>query len=358
MEQDYLPPLAPTVVRCRYLNSLVQSLSQRDSRGALLVYAFVITGILTSMIRWTCLVVIGLGACTFDQSAELSNTEDSGSTEADSRTFLVSDSAPIDAELLVPDAELPLPMCELFGTVGNPITFLGQINTLATGRYSFFIGGNNFEGEVRVDSDGNAWLMVLNYLHLANTNADLQIYDDRLPLLSNASLGTDESGTPFWGHSSNKLFAELAVDELRFYGRSSAHPRVIHFRTTHAPTIEHFATGQGAANGLGTDFEQYSDHTAGLPATQTHQFRDQGALAQTNFPFYEFGVIHWGIRGLGYRWEVDDYNGGVQQPSTMHRIMVRSHAICGNGVREGLEACDDGNQLAGDGCGCCVEEDN
>lgn len=231
-------------------------------------------------------------------------------------------------------------------------------SAMATGRYYFSVGESRFEGEVEVDSEGNHWLMVLNYLHLANTNSDLRVFDDRLPLRSNATLGTDESGTTSWGHSSNELFAALAVDELQFYGRSSAHPRIIHFRTAHAATITHFATGRGEADGLGTEFESYSDYTAALPASQTHQFNDQGASAQTNFPFYEFGVVHWGIRGLGYRWEVDDYNGGAQQPSTLHRISVRSHALCGNGVREGQEDCDDGNQLAGDGCGCCVEEDN
>ncbi len=304
------------------------------------------------MHSWASLMVVALSACVFDTGNQVVGPRDSG-------TQPPFDSTPFDAKDSVTTADSrPLPaVCSLYGTENTPIAFLGQINTLAAGRYHFLIDGRSFEGEVSIDEAGDSWLMVLNYLHGSGNNSELNVYDDRLPILSGALLGSDESGSLFWGHSSNKLFASLAGDELRFFGRSGNHNRVMHFRTSHAATMDYFKTGQGSAQGLSGQFQPYTDHTTDLPGNQNNRFPNQGDEAQTNFPFFRAGSQHWGIRGGGYRWEVDDFNGGAQ-PNTLHRIWVRSQAICGNGLVEGQEACDDGNQLSGDGCGCCVDEDN
>ncbi len=302
------------------------------------------------MRSWASLMVVALSACVFDTGNQVSPRD--GGTPAP------VDSAPIDARDTVTTIDSgPLPgVCSLYGTQNTPITFLGQINVLTTGRYFFAIDGKSFEGEVSVDETGDSWLMVLNYLHRSGNNANLSIYNNRLPILSGALLGTDESGSPFWGHSSNELFASLAGDELRFFGRSGNHNRVMHFRTKHAATVDYFKSGQGSAQGLNGQFTPYTDHTTELPANQNNRFPNQGDEAQTNFPFFRSGSRHWGIRGVGYRWEVDNFNGG-EQPDTLHRIWVRSQAICGNGLVEGKEACDDGNQLSGDGCDCCAEDE-
>lgn len=45
-----------------------------------------------------------------------------------------------------------------------------------------------------------------------------------------------------------------------------------------------------------------------------------GAL--TDYPFYLAAVAHWGIRGGGIRWEVDNW--GSQADHTLHRVFVRS----------------------------------
>ncbi|MBL4637178.1 MAG: hypothetical protein JKY56_25210 [Kofleriaceae bacterium] len=304
------------------------------------------------------LAVVAFSACTFDTSTHTS-LEDGGIQAPPDSALLdaaLPDAVLPDAVLPEVDSEPPLPVCAGYGTQSQPITFLGQINTLPSGRYYFFVDNNLFQGEVSIDERGNSWLMVLNYLHRSTNNANLTVYRDRLPLLSPAPLGSDESNTVYWGHSSNALFAALELDEMRFYARSSRHKRVVHFSTTHADTIDYFATGQGSAQGLRDEFEAYSDHTSALPGNQNNQFSDRDDLAQTNFPFYRAGVRHWGIRGGGYRWEVDDRQGASPR-DTLHRTWVRSGAICGDGVLEGQEACDDGNQLAGDGCGCCTTED-
>ncbi|MBL4637465.1 MAG: hypothetical protein JKY56_26650 [Kofleriaceae bacterium] len=305
------------------------------------------------MRSWASLMVVGLSACAFDTSNY------AGPSDGGTQTPIAVDSAPINAidAVTAIDSGPPPAACSLYGTENTPIAFLGQINTLTAGRYYFAIDGKTFEGEVSVDEGGDSWLMVLNYLHRSGSNPNLTVYSDRLPVLSGASLGSDESGTLFWGHSSNELFASLAGEELRFFGLSGNHNRVMHFRTKNAATVDYFKSGQGSAQGLRGQFEPYTDHTTELPASQDNRYTNQGDEAQTNFPFYRFGSRHWAIRGGSYRWEVDDYNGGAQ-PDTLHRIWVRSQAICGNGLVEGNEVCDDGNQLSGDGCGCCIDEGN
>lgn len=286
--------------------------------------------------------MLALGACTFDTSV-LSSAGDAGEPS----------SLPDAAELVVDAMESPA--CESLGTQSQPFTILSQINSYPAGRYYFFLSENLFEGEVGIDEDGDAWLMTLNYLHADGTNPDLTVYSDRAPLLSGEPLGSNEAATQFWGHVSNALFAGLGADEMRFFARTSFHDRVMHFRSSHANTLAYFASGKGSALGLGDDFTAYSDHTSELPANQNNGFSNQGNAAQTNFPFYKVGDNHWGIRGRGFRWEVDDFS-SREQPSTEHRSWVRSSAICGDGIREGQEACDDGNLIAGDGCGCCVKE--
>ncbi len=302
------------------------------------------------MIRVALLVPsLALTACAFDTSVE---GELSSGASGDADIAEPIDGASSDASVRVPDAA-STSACALIGTQEQPVTHLGQINDLAVGRYYMFLGLNLFQGEVSVDERGDAWLMVLNYLHRGANNAELTVQSDGLPLLSASTLGTDESATEYWGHASPSLFSSFGAEQLRFFGVTTAHTRRIHFSTSHGGTRDYFATGSGAGAGLGEAFAPYSDHSGLLPANQNSQFQDQGDFAMTSFPFYRNGQNHWGIRGRGDRWEVDDFNSN-NVPDTVHRVWVRSPSVCGNGLLEGTEQCDDGNLVAGDGCGCCV----
>ncbi len=290
-------------------------------------------------------------ACRFDTATvrDLEFTSADGAVPTHDATSAVVDASP------VADSAAPLLACDGVGTLGNPIVHLSQINSLPTGRYEFFLGLQSFQGEVDVDEDGAAWLMVLNYLHLSSNNAELVVRNDGLPLRNGELLGADESGTEYWGHVSPSLLSAFGAEELRFYGATSNHGRRIHFRTVDRDLIEYFETGSGSSDSVGQGFTPYSDHTSELPANQNDEFEDEGELAMTHFPFYRNGGNHWGIRGRGFRWEVDDFNNQAgNQHDTLHRVWVRSPGTCGDGFLQGTEQCDDGNLIPGDGCDCCV----
>lgn len=304
------------------------------------------------MIRLVMLMpALVLNACAFDTSVE---GELGGGVSSDADIVGAPDGARNDASEPLPDA-VSTSACELIGTQEQPVTHLGQINALTTGRYYMFLGLNLFEGEVNVDERGDAWLMVLNYLHIGANNAELTVRSDGLPLVSASPLGTDESATKYWGHTAPSLLSSFGAGQLRFLGGTTAHDRRVHFSTSHDGIRDYFATGTGSGAGLGEEFAPYSDHTGLLPANQNSQFQNEGDFAMTSFPFYRSGQNHWGIRGRGSRWEVDDFNSSAAT-DTMHRAWVRSPSVCGNGLVEGTEQCDDGNLVAGDGCGCCISD--
>lgn len=172
-------------------------------------------------------------------------------------------------------------------------------------------------------TDGGGWTLVLNYLHAANTNPALVTKTTSLPLLGSSTLGIDESAsTTTWGHTSNAYLNSFTFSELRFYGKTSAHSRVIHFKTSHANTISYFKTGTGSINGIAGSYTALSGHTAYLPASMNSYFTNQGNIAMTEFPMYLGATYHWGIKGLTSRWEVDDYPNNYAY-STFHQIWIR-----------------------------------
>ena len=176
-------------------------------------------------------------------------------------------------------------------------------------------------------TDGGGWTLVLNYLHAATTNPALSVKTNSLPLLGSTSLGTDESSsTTTWGHVVPSYFTSFSFNELRFYGKTSGHARVINFKTSHAGTINYFKTGSGSASGIQSTHTTLPGHTAIIPVGAGSFFSDQGNNAMTEFPFWLAGLNHWGIKGYSARWEVDDFpaNGGTgYQNSTHHQIWIR-----------------------------------
>ena len=176
-------------------------------------------------------------------------------------------------------------------------------------------------------TDGGGWTLVLNYLHKGGTNPALKYFTSGLPLLGDTTLGLDESSsTSTWGHVTPAYLNSFSFTQLRFYAVTNAHTRVIHFKTSHANTLAYFKTGSGSMTGINTSFTLLSGHTANLPNSTNNNFTNEGNSAMTNFPMYLNGTYHWGIRGLDYRWEVDDYpaNGGNgYQFNTFHQIWIR-----------------------------------
>lgn len=172
-------------------------------------------------------------------------------------------------------------------------------------------------------TDGGGWTMVLNYLHRGGTDPALKIFTASLPVLGSTTLGTDESGsTTTWGHVSNAYLNKFTFSELRIYGATNAHARIINFKTSHSGTISYFKTGVGSMSGIASSYTALSGHNAVNPAGTANYFTDQYDLAMTNFPFWVSGAYHWGIKGHNYRWEVDDFNNSASY-NTHHQIWIR-----------------------------------
>ena len=172
-------------------------------------------------------------------------------------------------------------------------------------------------------TDGGGWTLVLNYLHQGGTNPALAVKTNSLPLIGSTTLGTNESASATtWGHVSFSYLNSYTFTELRFYGKTSAHSRVIHFKTSHAGTLSYFKTGTGSMNGIAGSYSALTGHSAYLPNSTANYFTDQGNSSMTEFPFWLNGTYHWGIRGGASRWEVDDFPNSSAN-STYHQIWIR-----------------------------------
>lgn len=173
-------------------------------------------------------------------------------------------------------------------------------------------------------TDGGGWTLVLNYLHQGGTNPAVNVKTNSLPIQNSTSLGVDESSNAnYWGHASNSFLNAFTFTELRFYGKTSGHSRILHFKTSHAGTLSYFKTGTGSASGIQSSYSALAGHTAYLPASSTNFFPDEGNNAMTNFPYWKNGLYHWGIGGYGSRWEVDDYPASSYANNTFHQIWIR-----------------------------------
>lgn len=183
------------------------------------------------------------------------------------------------------------------------------------------------------NSLGGGWLMVLNYVHQGGTNPALNIRTNSLPLLGSSSLGTDESGTQFWGHAANSLLNQFTITDVRFFGVTSNHQRILHFSTNRANVINYIQTGTGNMSGIQTGFTNYAGSgggTANLPGNANTFNPNQGNLALTNNPFYRNSNNQWDI-GNGNDWDVDN-NVNNANHNTIHRVWIRTNDCSVNNI--------------------------
>ena len=176
--------------------------------------------------------------------------------------------------------------------------------------------GEIFLAYVRADKA----VLVMNYNHKGGGNTVQQISDNRSPGECTRQLGPtqDEQGmTEVYGHCVPAVMNKLPINAVEFYGQTSAHGRVVHFKTSHAGTLSYFRTGSGSCAGLSGSFTPLGAHSANLPGSADSYFSNMGNSAMTNFPFYRGGTQHWAAGGEGSRWEVDDYN---NNNNTRHQV--------------------------------------
>lgn len=182
-------------------------------------------------------------------------------------------------------------------------------------------------------TDGGGWTLILNYNHLAATSPALKIFTDSLPLQGETTLGFNESNSEFWGHADTTLVNAIPFDEIRFYGITSEHNRIIHFKTSHTGTVSYFKTGMGSTEGISSNFLPLANHTAFLPAAIDMSATNKGNYAMTDYPLWTASMYHWYLGGVdafctSIRWEVDNYP-CYSVPSTFHQIWVRQSNTTG-----------------------------
>jgi gliding motility-associated-like protein len=211
---------------------------------------------------------------------------------------------------------------------------LNDANGLPSGVYWYIVGTDTFQVQVDGETDGGGWVLALNYVHQGGTNPALNVFTDKLPLIGSSTLGTNESTSPiFWGHAGNVLMDSLNPEEIRFYGVSSGHNRVLNFKTSLAGALSYVQTGLGSMTGLNNaaNYTLLDGHTGFLPAQSDQFYTNEGDFALSNFPYYKGGTYHWGVRGQGTRWEVDDYPNNASV-NTIHRVWVRGGDINAGGL--------------------------
>ncbi|MGB0590517.1 MAG: fibrinogen-like YCDxxxxGGGW domain-containing protein [Myxococcota bacterium] len=225
--------------------------------------------------------------------------------------------------------------------------------------------GTSMPAYCDMETDGGGWTLMLSYDHQAGNNDALV-----------EGLPTD----PVHGYSHTYLntieVAPDSVSEVRFWCQSSTHERTMHFKTDNSKVIKQAYTGlQHTDNSdWNSGYVTLDGHDAYLPdgaktksdsSTQSsftgNGFHRPTLSDSTNSALAE---ATWNIRkGNESNWGCDDSTDYLRElgviesndeTSTRHQIWYRT-TVCGDGVVEGGEACDDQNEDESDGCTSACE---
>jgi cysteine-rich repeat protein len=191
--------------------------------------------------------------------------------------------------------------------------------------------------ECDMTTDNGGWTLVLNYVHQGGTSPPLDIRTTDLPTINSSTLGVDESATQHWGQAGNALFLAVTgglATEVRYYGETSAHSNIMHFKASDQGCVNYYETGTGNCSGMigGATTTPLAGHSTNLPTATANNGSNAGDLAMNNEPFYLAGAYHWNVGFAGFRWEVDDFPNNSAN-DTIHRVWVRQLGnSCGFGI--------------------------
>ena len=175
------------------------------------------------------------------------------------------------------------------------------------------------------DSDG--WILLLAYEHKAGEN--------------NALVSKTAPSSPTEGYSHIWLedlgLAASDVDSVKFYCKTSAHSRVMHFSSSTDWVKNAVVTGTYTGNQVSywtSGTTKFDDHTAYLPDATQNVF--SVSLLGTNF-IYVWDYYHWNIgyvEGVNVRWECDDFAWNSAESvwnsaDTLHQIWFKRKSSSG-----------------------------
>ena len=213
--------------------------------------------------------------------------------------------------------------CELGRQAACPFTSLAETRSAPSGTYWLKLGTYP-PFRVSVDaSEGGGWALILQYVRQAGAPAQPRVIQPGFdwPLLDDARLGVGaQRASDRWGHVGADIAALLTgATELRWYGTTSGHPRILHFSSTQGVDTW-IARRADSFGGVRTTFTPLTGHSTTLPASANSSSGNNDVIL-TEFPFFQAGVAHWSAGGSN-RWELDDYPGNASN-ATIHRLWVR-----------------------------------
>lgn len=236
---------------------------------------------------------------------------------------------PVVVEPVLPTAEpvviLPANCADILKATPAAVSGIYQIHVQLPGATE----KTSLSAYCGMEEDNGGWTLVMGYTHKGGTNPAVAVMANKLPLFGSDTLGNDDSGNAqVWGHASNAMLKALSFTETRFFCRSSANAKIIHFKTKDAACKTAITEGKGSCVGIKTGFTALSKHTGSLPAGVDIADQNKGNATLVDNTFGHIiadgADVMWNVRGdvNAKSWECDAATDN-ESANTIHRVWVR-----------------------------------